>query len=480
MKKTKKTSSRKFKLNSISVAMTCVVILIVILFNAFTLLLVNKMPQLNIDMTTKNLYDFTDETKTLLDSLEDETEILVFATESELSTDIKDQVIVQMLKKMTALSDKLSVQFLDKYKNQGRAVEFNLYSSNSNEVYIVVHNKNNNHYRVLTKENMLAENGQYYDVEYAIDTAIMINSKNKLSRVAFINGHGEEIPYAFVQMMEDAAYETGSISFGELDASVDYVVLYAPSTDITIDEAHILSSFLFNDGNYGKNALVFYGEKTPKMPNLEKVLEDYGIKVNNEIVLDSSNGVAGDPTTIFTTPVHEKIGFSVNERKIAIPVHFARSLTQLFEEKDITNTQAILASTPTSYVKPNDANLGQNLSKGANDKEGSYLIAAKGEKIKFKGEEPIKSSIFVSGAASLADKAYLAGGSYGNHTLLSDVLKSTQSDYASIDIVPKKANTETLNITKNNFIAICVFVFGIIPIMILIPGIIIFIKRRNK
>lgn len=480
MKQNKKISSRKLKLNSISAVMTSVIILIVVLFNAFTLLLVEKFPELNIDMTTKNLYDFTDETKTLLGSLEDETEILVFATESELSSDIKDQVIVQMLKKMTALSDKLSVKFLDKYKNQGLATEFNLYSTDPNVVNIVVHNKNNNHYRVLTKKNMLAENGQYYDVEYAIDTAIMINSKQKLSRAAFIDGHGEAIPYAFVQMMEDAAYETGKIPFSELDDSVDYVIIYAPNTDITIDEAHLLSSFLFNDGEYGKHALVFYGEQTPKMPNLERVLEDYGIRVNNEIVLDSANGAAGDPTTIFTAPVHEKIGASVNERGIAVPVRFARSLTQLYDEKDISKTSAILASSPTSYTKPNDANLGQNLSKGPNDIEGSYLIAAKGEKVKFKGQEPIKSSVFVSGAASLADKAYLAGASYGNHALLSDVLKSTQSDYASLDIVPKKVNTETLNITKNNFIAICVLIFGIIPILILIPGIIIFIKRRNK
>ena len=480
MEKNKKYSSRKLKMRSISAATTAIVIVIAILFNTAAMLLAERFPSLNIDMTTSRLYDFTDETKKLLGSLEDETEIIVFATESDLSSDIKDQVIVQMLKKMTSLTDKLSVKFLDKYKNQGLAAQYNLYSSNSEVVNIVVHNKVNDNFRILTKEDMLAENGEYYDVEYAIDTAIMINSKERLSRAAFISGHGESVPYSFVNLMENAAYETGAITFNELDETVDYIIIYAPSTDITLAEAQMLSSFLFNDGDYGKHALIFYGEKTPKMPNLEKVIADYGIQVNYNIVLDSANGVAGDPTTIYTTPVHESIGASVNERGIKIPVYYSRSLTQLFEEKDITNTQAILASSTTSYVKDITANLGQNLQKGANDTEGSFLIAAKGEKIKFEGQEPISSSIFVSGAASLAEDAYLASESYGNHTLLSDVLKSTQSDYASLDIVAKKINTETLDITSSNFVVIDIIIFGIIPVIILILGIVMFIKRRNK
>ncbi|MBR4949219.1 MAG: GldG family protein [Clostridia bacterium] len=480
----KKISSRKRKMRSLSLATTIIVIVIMILLNTVSLLLAERFPQLNIDMTKERLYDFSDETKELIGKLEDETEIIVFATEAELATDIKNQVIVQMLKKITGLSDKLSIKFLDKYKNQGLAAKYDLYSTNANVVNIVVDNKANGNYKTITFDDLMMENQQYYNVEYAICTSIIINSKDELLKVAFINGHGESIPYSFVNLMEDMAYQTGSVTLNQLDDTIDYIVMYAPSTDITLQEAEILSGFLFNDGDYGRHAFIFYGEKTPKMPNLEKVLADYGLAVNYDIVLDGVNGVAGDPTQIYTAPVHETIGSTLVDRQISIPIYYSRSITQLFDEKDISKTEAVLASSGTAYTKPLTETVGQNLSKDENDVQGSYLIAAKGRKVKFimheeADAEPSYSSIFVSGAASIVDDAYMTG-SYGNRKLLMDAINSTQTEYASFYGDIKEAITANLNVTTSNLVVINIIIFGVIPVIILLFGIIMFVKRRNK
>lgn len=136
-----------------------------------------------------------------------------------------------------------------------------------------------------------------------VDEERLLNALLRVSQapktVYFLVGHGENNPgdgqerngYGVVrQVLETENYQPRPLSLlqmGEVPPDADLVVISGPKEDLTPDELTALSDYLAAGGN----ALLMLDPYT--VPNLSDFLRQYGLGLDEDVVVDQERGVAG-------------------------------------------------------------------------------------------------------------------------------------------------------------------------------------------
>ncbi|MFW0862108.1 MAG: GldG family protein [Candidatus Komeilibacteria bacterium] len=139
-------------------------------------------------------------------------------------------------------------------------------------------------------------------LEYELTNAIKkVTSDEKLT-VAFATGHGEwskDTDYTAVAEYLAKQYDVveQDLSSGEFVAdNIKTLIIAGPKTSFTDQDLYIIDQFVMRGGSVlalldgtelGDNLQV-----TPLRTGLENLLQNYGMKVNTDLVLDVSNGMA--------------------------------------------------------------------------------------------------------------------------------------------------------------------------------------------
>lgn len=134
--------------------------------------------------------------------------------------------------------------------------------------------------------------------------------------------HGEIFyDYELLYLLDDAGYSVKYIDLynEEIPKGCDLLISYNPNTDLiddevsAVSEVDILNDFLAEDGN---TFLVLLEDGTPKLPNFEAYLSDWGVAFNyytdvstgnsyRYMVQDSSQSLTSDGYTIYGEAVRE-------------------------------------------------------------------------------------------------------------------------------------------------------------------------------
>ncbi|MBQ9773625.1 MAG: Gldg family protein [Clostridia bacterium] len=161
-----------------------------------------------------------------------------------------------------------------------------------------------------------------YAGEKKIASAIMRAVEGEDRIACILSNHGEMFyDYELVTFLEDAGYTAGYISLNTLYTEkkdvfdrCELLISYNPSSDLLTEadysEVDILDEFLARDGTA---FLVFMGNTTPRLPNFERYLQDWGIDTdyakNNDkgtytryTVQDSAHSLTSDNATVYGAP----------------------------------------------------------------------------------------------------------------------------------------------------------------------------------
>ncbi len=114
-------------------------------------------------------------------------------------------------------------------------------------------------------------------------------TSDDLPLIYLLEGHGEQaLPSVLSEQLSAENMETDTLSLLTLEAvpeDADAVLIYAPQSDISEDEKTKLASYLTGGGKL----LVMAGPlEDATIPNLNSLLGDYGITVNEGIVVEAS------------------------------------------------------------------------------------------------------------------------------------------------------------------------------------------------
>ena len=199
------------------------------------------------------------------------------------------------------------------------------------------------------------------------------------------------------------------------------------------------------------------------------------MEVNDGIVFETNPDylVTGTTEFAFITDYTEHYVDGLKNAKIPVVVTDAKNILI----KDETMAHALLNTSSDTGVYPYDA-----------DENWDYKDAMTGEPLVVGAEatktssENVTSNVIVFGSYMMFNEQIMSFNSYNNSAYLMNIFNTiADKDDAGITIESKSLESTELGVTdvSTTAIALIVFIF-VIPIAVLLTGIILWIRRRNK
>lgn len=480
--------SRKARHGSVAIAVAAVVIALVVVLNIIVSLLVNRFPNMVIDFTKESSFALENDTVDYVSHIDKDITITVLATEEKFEASGNYYIQAnKLLEKMESASNgKIKLKYVDLSSNPSIAQKYTDadWTKNSNMMIVECGDQ----YRVLTiddcfeyDKNYYAQYGSYYVtsslVEQGVVTAILNVTTDDKVIVDMITGNQEQDSTAIKTLLQNNAYQVNEVTLatGDLDNDAKFAILYAPSVDLDEGAVEKLSKWLDNDGKYGRNLIYIPTENSIETPNLDSLLNEWGMQVNDGYVYETSTDrlVSNTSPFIFTVDYTDYYTKGLKNPNIPVVTLFSRAITL----SDTSVAHALLTTSNSAGIRPTDADENWNYKDNLTNE--AVNIAAEGVK---SNTDNSSSKVVVFGSYSMFTSDIMSYNSFNNSGYLMNTINTlANKDDAGITIESKSMNNAELGITdattKNTLFVIFVV---LVPVAVLVTGIVMWLRRRNK
>lgn len=482
--------SRKAKHGTVAIGIVAAVVAVVILINIICSLLVDRFPNIKIDMTANSSFALQEDTTDYVSHLAKNVNVTVLMNKDDFESGGTYMVqAINLLEKMESASDgKLKLDYIDLTENPTFTAKYtDVDWTNSSGNYLMVV-ECGDEYRVLTLDDCFEydqESYAYYGnlnvtgskVEQAVVTAILnVTTEDKVV-VDMIKGNNEQDYSAVKTLLENNAYKVNEISLATQDVEEDakIAVLFAPSVDLDEQAVSKLSKWLDNDGKYGRTLIYVPTADIQSTPNLDDLLNDWGMSVDRGYVFETSNDYLVSSRSPYAFLVDYTDYYKDGLKNQGIPVVVSEA--HAVNVKDESVAHSILNTSSKAGIYPINA-----------EEDWDYNDAVKGEPICVAAEgvksstDETESKLVVFGSYIMFDENIMSFNSYNNSAYLMNVINTVSGqDDTGITIETKSIESAELgvsDIATTNAIMV-VFVI-IVPIAVIIIGLVLWIRRRNK
>lgn len=521
---------KKLKYGSMAAVITAIVIAIVIVLNIVMSSLMKRYP-IKFDLTSDNRYELCSESKTVLKNMKSDVEIAVMYPEETL----KQMNYYNMI---PAILEKYQV-----YANQGKGnVDIKYYDITKDPDVVSKYSKNYN--GTITQGSVVVSCGDKVKVaniksfftqdsssqnqtqsssqeqkllfvgESTITSDIMsVTDANPLKAgvLAYLNGDGstsqessssqdsssqtifsDMAAYPVSQLyslLDSNGYTCSEVTILKDKLSADdynLLVIPAPESDFTPDVISKLEDFLYNGGKYGRNILYIPSPTAKNLPNIQGLLAKWSIQVEDSYVLDDDSSISaslqalsGQSTMAPTATISntDAVGELPNA-SLPIAVPYSRAITLLSKNSDVT-ASAILQSSKTSYQRPLDS--GENFKSSDAKKDVNNLVTISTRKVQLDNTSTATSSILVFGSLFIADPSVMGNTSaYNNANFVLNTVNKMTGKENSVVIPQKNLEQHVITVSKSQLGALRAAVVYIIPAFVVVCGLVVFVRRKNK
>lgn len=512
--------SNKFKYGSYSVVFIAVFIALVIALNLVVSFLDAKY-DLKIDVTENQMYSVGPEVdKALRTALGDKYSTFdititfcadrdMFEYYNTLVTDVKTYytAVRDLAEEYERIYDgtdgkgKITVKYIDIISDPASAVkikEQTQLDSISSTNIIIQNNTNLKYYRVLTFEafyRTAEETGRLYAFqgENRFTASIIQCAAAENMSVALSVGHGE----TYSKQLKDI-FVLSTLTVVEVDlrkeeipADANILVICGPKFDFTYGtdgEIEKISDFLSDKTTY-HSLMVFVDASTPDLPHLRDFLwEEWGLDyLPNHKVTDEENSLKGSGFQA----VIGKYSSGTNSSAAYVLHKMASSagVSSVFNNavaikadttglRDIYVEVSVFAN-PTAKITYNDENTGELITKPA---ESCPLLAISTYHTYANDDFNYNSNkyqyVMLVGSVDFANNNYLDV-TYGNRQIMFSATRAMATDRVSLDIDYKIFDKAVLTLSSGTAKKLMILVTCAIPVVIIIIGIAVFLKRRH-
>ena len=461
----------------------------------------NEVLPLNIDLTSNSFYTLGTEAAEFLETVDDDVEITVLGGKDDAAAgeycasqgvyDVTATLsytngLVQSIENMAQASDRITASYVDMVRNPSFAAEYPAEELTEGSVIV----RSGDKYRILDYNELFGveiganDDGYYYyisssAVERALCSAIRNVTSYDSKRIAVLTGHGEADASAMISMLEMNNFDVSEVNITseEIDSDFLFVIINAPVTDYSAQETEKLERYLENGEDYGRSAMVFFDAGQPELPNLEGLLEEWGISAGDGVVYETdSSKIYGDGIYFQTEYSDDSFAQDVAEEGTPVTVLGSRPINILFQNSGDVSVMPLLTSSESSVVRPSDA--GTSWNPDDSTENGPYSVFALSEKDPYGDDERI-SRIFVCGTSYVTAESMLNNRAYANYNYFSSIVNSV-TDNDTYVVIPEKSVAEAgVNMTEGqaNFIGFVIFTVAL-PVAMLVCGAIVFFRRR--
>lgn len=450
-----------------SLAVTATVLAILVAVNVFASVL--PATATKYDITSTNLYSVTSSTKVVLNALD--TDVTIYWI---VQADKEDEIIENLLEKYVGLSSHISLVKKNPDTYPTFAAQYTDETVANNSLIVECGERS----RFIAYSDLYLTDVDYttysyvysFDGEGAITSAIDYVISEELPKLYVLEGHGEaELPAEFQTQIEKENIELASFSLlntEEIPTDADALLIYAPESDISAEEASILQDYLSGGGKL----LLFAGPtKTGALTNLYGVAEQYGISAAEGIVVESDRSYYAfqQPYLLLPEIVSHEITDPLLEGRYYAIVPLAQGLT-------VTGSAAtaLLTTSQTAYSKVAGFDLA-TYEKEDDDIEGPFAVAVSADA--GNGGQLIW---FASGY--FLDEVYNAYSSGANLDLAMNALSALIGERDAVSIRSKSLGYNYLTISESAASLLKTWMIGVIPAAFVLCGVFTVMDRRKK
>lgn len=455
-----------FKGGSYAIVLTCIVLALLVVVN----LLAGALPAnlTKLDISSSKLYSITSNTKAVVNALEQDVTIYWIVQSGK-----EDDVIDNLLAKYESLSDHIEVvkRNPDVYPAFARQYTDETVSNNS----LVV--ASGEKYRYVPYSDIYVSQGSAYSYSYttsfdgegAITSAIDYVVSTQLPILYTLEGHGETaLPDTFASQLEKENVETESLSLlnvDEIPEDAAALMIHAPASDISGEEAKMLSEYVKSGGKL----LILAGPVADgELTNLYGILSDYGVSAVQGIVSegDRSHYAFQAPYVLLPDLGDSDITAPLAEKNYMAIVPIAAGL-QISGDSAVS----LLNTTDSAYSKI--AGYQQTTyEKEDGDIDGPFSLG-----VDIQDHSSGRIMFFTS--SYLLDDMYNAYSSGANNDMVMNALSALMGDRQAMSIRSKSLNYNYLTISESAASTIKLVMIGLVPLCYLAMGVVTVLEKRR-
>lgn len=468
-----KWSSKNIRKGSYSLGISVVVLAIAVVFN----LVVGKLPAQyrNVDLSQTKLSTIGDTTKELVSALDQDVTIYQIVESGK-----ENETIQKLLERYAGLSSHVKVETMDPVLHPNFVSEYTEDDLEDNSLIVVGEKRN----KVIPYADMFESTVNYqtyqyettgFDGEGQVTSAISYVTTDSLPIMYTITGHEEG------DMTEDmkSAIEKENIEMKDLNLlteesvpdDADCVMLFSPQNDLSEEEADKLITYMENGGK----AVIITSYLNKEMPNLQKVLNNYGIGTMEGVVLeaDGQHYISGNPTYLVPNIGSSDALGDLSKANSYVLMPVAQAVEKLEDKRDTVTIESLLTTSDSAYVK---TNVHGTLEKEDGDAEGPFDVGVAVTESVDNGETKL---IYLT-SANLFSQQVDAMVSGNNVKLLANSVSWMCDQEQSVSIPSKSTQISYLTVTAASARMWGMVTIGLLPILCLVLGGGIWFKRRKR
>lgn len=483
--------NKKLKYGSISVLFTVIFIAAVVLVNIIITMLGERFA-VSADLTDAGLFTIEQSSADYLKGITDKVTITVTTDESEFSGAGKEfNQTNEILKRIANCNDGISLEYIDVVSNPGFAAKYPDEKITSGE--IVVASEGTGRAKVLSYEDYFAityneQYLQYYgqkvpqkieaNCEQAVLSAIMNVTDTDPVKVAVITGYGETENGVVKSLLETNSYviETVNITLvDEISGDYDFVFIFGPDKDYLKRDIDKLDKWLDNNGDFGKNMIYVANPKLGDSPMLDGLLADWGLTVGKGTLYQTDTNYARETLQLLDIPETEFTKFTNTDA--TVQADNISPVTPLWEGYGNMTTQIVAQTYNGAVIKPQNSGDNWKPENGAEKK--AYGAVVQSMKTRFEGVNPFISRIVAVGSMEMFSNEFFVSKT-NNAQLLLNIFNVSCNKEAGISLTPKSYDVTALEITDANKNSLVIAFVCVLPALLLIFGIVIWVRRIHK
>lgn len=469
-----------------------ITILILILLAIFIIvnIVFSNLDITPIDFTKEQIYSLSDESKEQIKNVEQNVTMYFFGYEDT-------ETAVILAKQYKDINDKITIQLINTSERPDLASE---YGVTTDAKLVAV--QSSQRYKIIDANDMYTYDSTTYQTiditEQKLTNAILDVTIAKKPQIYFLTGHGEYgiddsgAAYMLKTYIENDVNDVNTLDLLSVDMpeTCDILIIANPTSDFTDLETEKIQNYINGGGKIiwlqDPYVTVQTTQNEVSMPNINKILSQFGISFSNGIVCEQStnNMVAGAPDLIIPQMTYNSIVKDLYTDGSVILMDAGRINNVSGEEMEKLNVTAspFLKSTEESYYRENvNSDISQKLD---TDETGPFILA---ETLTKQIDDDTQATLVAYSNALFASNYIIQlSGSIGTPISLrenKDIILNTVaylSDREDAIRIRKDTGIVTFDsYTEQQNRIVLAIIFGI-PVLIIIVGIIIVIIRRRK
>ena len=468
-------SKKHIKNGTYSMAMAAIFIVIVVVINMIVGAIPSKYSQL--DVSSSKLYTIGDETKKVLKALDKDVTIYQIAPSGS-----EDDTISNLLSRYKDESKHIKVEVKDPVVNPKFASEYTSDDLASNSLIVVCGDRNkvinyNDMYSTSVDYNTWQQTTTGFDGEGQITSAIGYVTSENLPIMYTLSGHGEkDLDSSFKEDIQKANIDIKELNLlteGKVPDDADCLMIVSPTSDISEEEKTEILDYL----EAGGKAMIFSDYTEESMDNFDAVLKNYGVERTEGIVIEGdSQHYAQMPYYLVPTVNSTDAVSDFASKGYYVLMPYAQGIKKTDDVRDTVTINSLLTTSDSAYSKV-DVNSG-TIEKTDDDIDGPFDL---GVSITETLDDDKETQIVYYTSSNLMDSQINQMVSGGNEQMIMSSLSwmCSSDETSTISVPSKNLQISYLTLTAYDVSFWKIMVMGIIPVIFLVIGFMVWLKRRK-